>query len=808
MPSRCDLHVHSKHSDRPAEWYLDRIGAPESYTEPVEIARLAKARGMSFVTIADHDTINGALEIAHLPESFVSCEVTAAFPEDGTQVHVLALGLSVEDFAEIDRARRDLYALVALLRERGIVHALAHPLLRVDDRLTLSQLERCLLLFECFELVNGTRDPRAGELFAAVVESLTPELLDRFADRHGIAPNGDRPWRKRFLGGSDDHCGLYLGTTWTETPEAATPAQFLAHLAAGDHRPGGEAGSSLKLARAFQALAHDYYRRKVLAGSRWRNDPIADLLRRLAAGEIDPQRPEGSRWLEPLRRVAAFLPALGSTRPAAALLARAGRPSESSLMREEERAVFEGSARLGQRALARALDGALSALVSGRPLAALSALSTLATGMVSLSPYAAAFALQHKDEGFHREVASAFGQSRLARKSRRRAWATDTLFDVNGVARTVATGARHACRRGHRVTVVTSLPAAPRVDFDLECFAPIWERPIPGYPELALRLPPIAELVEMLERERFGEVIVSTPGPVGLAALAGAKLLGLPTVGVHHTDFPRYVAAMGGGEKLAEFTRRYLAWFYSCLDRVLVSSTGCRRDLLELGVEPKKIEFLPRGVDADLFHPCRREDRFYVWPGVGAGFTFLYVGRLAPEKNLEMLLAAFERVAAEIPEVRLAIVGDGPSRARLEQLASTRVTFCGVLRDRRLAAAYASADAFAFPSCTDTFGNAVLEAMASGLPVIVTRDGGPAEQVADGVTGSVVPGRELAFAAAMRELAGHPELAAALGSEARRVASLRTWNAFVEALFGSAEEVDRVRDEAPSEELAVEALSA
>lgn len=784
MPSRCDLHVHSKRSDRPAEWYLDRLGAPESYTEPLEIVRLARRRGMAFVTVTDHDTIDGALEIAHLPDTFLSCEVTAAFPEDGTQVHVLVWGISEEDFRELERCRRDLYALVRLLGERRIVHALAHPLFRVDDRLSLAQLEKCLLLFDRFELVNGTRDPRAGELFAAVTEALTPRFMARLADRHGLAPHGPEPWRKRFVGGSDDHCGLYLGTTWTETPEAATPAEFLARLADGDHQPGGEAGSSLKLARAFQALAHDYYRAKVLAGSRWRNDPIADLLRRLAAAEIDPRRPEGSRWLEPLRRAVTFLPALGSTRPAAALLARAGRPSEGSLTREEERAVFEGAARLGQRALARSLDGALGALVSGRPLAALSALSTLATGVVALSPYAAAFGLQHKDEPFHREVAAAFDLPGLQARGTRRAWATDTLLDVNGVARTVATGASKARARGHEVTVVTSLPAAPRVEFDLETFPPIWERAVPGYPELALRLPPVAELVEYLERERIGEIVISTPGPVGLAALAGAKLLGLPSVGIHHTDFPRYVTAMGGGEKLTAFARTYLAWFYGRLDRILVSSAACRRDLRDYGVPPSKIGFLPRGVDAELFHPVRRQERFFAWPGLPPGFTYLYAGRLAPEKNLEVLLAAFEQVAAARPAARLAIVGDGPARPRLEELASRKVTFCGVLRDRMLAAAYASADAFVFPSRTDTFGNAVLEAMASGLPVIVTREGGPAEQVEDGATGRIVAGDEGGLATAMLELFDRPELACALGREARRVAAARDWSAFVETLFG------------------------
>lgn len=797
MPSRCDLHVHSKRSDRPSEWYLERIGAPESFTEPLDVYRRARARGMDFVTVADHDTIEGGLEIAHLPGTFLSCEVTAAFPEDGAQVHVLVWGISEADHREIQALRGDLYSLVAWLRARGVVHALAHPLFRVDDRLSVSQLEKCLVLFRRFENLNGTRDPRATELFAAVVEALTPELMARLADRHRLEPEGPEPWRKRFTGGSDDHCGLYVATTWTETPDAASVDELLAHLAAGDHRPGGEAGSSLKLARCFQALAHDYYRRRVLGGSRWRNDPIADLLRRLAAGEIDPRRPEGDGFSRSVRRIASFLPTFPQSRASAAR--RFARAAETALTREEERAVFEGSARLAQRAAARALDSVGRALEAGRPLAALPALATVAAGVVAISPYVAAFRFEHKDEPFHRDVAAGFpGLGQLARKSERRVWATDTLADVNGVARTVATAAALAHRRGLAVTVLASEPGATRADFELENFPPIWQRAVPRYESLALRVPPFAETLEWLERERFAEVLVSTPGPVGLTALAGAKLLGLPVAGIYHTDFPRYVAALTGSERLTGIARGYLRWFYGQLDRVFVSSAGYRDELVALGIEPGRLRWLPRGVDAERFHPGRRRadffGRFFAAGGSDPGGAaspanapvLLYVGRLAPEKNLELLLEAFRWLRERRPEARLALVGDGPSRAALEERApGPAVAFCGVLAGDELADAYASADLFVFPSRTDTFGNAVLEAMASGLPVVVAREGGPAEQVDDGVEGLVVDCASPApLAEALARLLASEIRRRQLGRAARAAAAGRGWDSFLDALFG------------------------
>ena len=140
MFTRCDVHVHSRHSDRPSEWYLDRIGAPESFTEPLEIYRLAKSRGMDFVTISDHDSIAGALEIAHLPGTFLASEETVTFPEDGCNLHILVLGVTETQHRELQRLKRNLYDFRSFARSEGIVHVVAHPLFRVNDRLTLEEL--------------------------------------------------------------------------------------------------------------------------------------------------------------------------------------------------------------------------------------------------------------------------------------------------------------------------------------------------------------------------------------------------------------------------------------------------------------------------------------------------------------------------------------------------------------------------------------------------------------------------------------------------------------------------------------------
>jgi glycosyltransferase involved in cell wall biosynthesis len=788
MFTRCDVHVHSRHSDRPSEWYLDRIGAPESFTEPLEVYRLAKARGMDFVTISDHDSVAGSLDIAHLPGTFLSSEETVTFPEDGCDLHILVLGVTETQHRELQRLKRNLYEFRAFARAEGIVHAVAHPLFRVNDRLTLEHLEKILLLFRLFEGVNGTRDPRATRLFDAVLAGLSVEQLGDLAERHRLPVDIDPAEPPRFAttGGSDDHGGIYVATTWTECPAASSVEEFLAHLDEGRCRPGGEAGSSLKLARSFQTLAHDYYRAKVLGGSRWKNDPLADLLRRIASGELDPANPEGSPVGRTVRKFLSFAPPAQLFRPDLLVRPDQAPGADTASAREAERRTFESACRLGQRAAARTLESVVSELERGDILSALPAISDLAPVVVALSPYIAAFRFQHKDEPLHRAVARRFpGASRLEAKSPRLAWATDTLNDVNGVSRTVTSAAALARRRALPLTVLTSDSRRTAADFDCENFAPIWETPVPRYEELTLRVPPAVELIEHCERENYGRILISTPGPVGLAALAAAKLLGVPVAGIYHTDFPRYVAALGGEGRLEDLARSYVRWFYRQMDEVLVSGTVYAEELARMGIDRSRLRDLPRGVDIELFAPGRRQPDFFARWGLAPGRVLLYAGRLSREKNLEALFEAFETLRNRGVAANLALVGDGPERRALEmRWNAPGVAFTGYLAGEELATAYASADLFVFPSRTDTFGNAVLEAMASGVTPVVASEGGPAEQICHGETGLIVDlDRREALADAIQALLGADDLRRRIAGAARASATSRSWDRLLGALF-------------------------
>jgi hypothetical protein len=256
--------------------------------EPLDIYRICRERGMDFVTISDHDTIDGALEIAHLPGTFISAEITVSFPEDDCRIHCLVTGITEPLFREIDRRRHNLYDFHRYVTGENIICTVAHPLFQVNDRLTVDHVEKLLLMFDRFEGINGTRDRRAADVFRAVAQNLTPQAIHRMQERQGIEPVGERPWKKVFTGGSDDHGGEYLASAFTVTPAAATVEQYLQHLRAGRHTSGGSHGSSLRLAHSLIAIARGY-----LAGS------IRNRLRPDAAAVPGVRRSAGAERMLP-----------------------------------------------------------------------------------------------------------------------------------------------------------------------------------------------------------------------------------------------------------------------------------------------------------------------------------------------------------------------------------------------------------------------------------------------------------------------------------------------------------------------------
>ena len=231
--SRADLHCHSSASAVSKLGVQRALGLPECATPPQEVYALAKRRGMDFVTITDHDTIAGVLEIADEPDVFVSEELTARFRGEPQAVHVLCLGITPGHHEWLQAHADDVETVAAYLHEHEITCALAHPFYAVDAPLTARHRRRLAELFPIWEVRNGARS-RELNLPAAI-----------YVDTHGSAG----------IGGSDDHAGIDIGRTWSETPTAATPEDFLAHVRAGRVGAFGDQGSAAKWAHAAMALA-------------------------------------------------------------------------------------------------------------------------------------------------------------------------------------------------------------------------------------------------------------------------------------------------------------------------------------------------------------------------------------------------------------------------------------------------------------------------------------------------------------------------------------------------------------------------
>jgi phosphatidylinositol alpha 1,6-mannosyltransferase len=310
--------------------------------------------------------------------------------------------------------------------------------------------------------------------------------------------------------------------------------------------------------------------------------------------------------------------------------------------------------------------------------------------------------------------------------------------------------------------------------------------PLPLYPDVRLVLPNYAAVREAIDRFKPDLVHCATEFIVGRVGQIAAARAGVPMVTSYHTDFSRYMTAYGV-PWLAKPVANYLARFHLRARRTFTPSKASRADLVKLGVPD--VVVWGCGVDAVRFNPAHRSQELRVKLHLDDAFTFIYVGRLAAEKGVDVVVEAFRRAESQLPTgaARLVIAGAGPEEKRLKATAPPGTVFLGFLeREVELPRLYASADAFAFASTTETLGLVVLEAMASGLSVIATPAGGVAEHLRDGENGlAYAPNDVDACAAAMVRLVTDGPLSVKLRSGARRTAEALTWAAELDRLDAS-----------------------
>ncbi|WP_207264039.1 glycosyltransferase [Desulfovibrio sp. Huiquan2017] len=788
---KVDMHVHSRFSTRPSQWILQKIGCPESFTEPRRLYDIALKRGMDMVTITDHNTIAGALEIAHLPNTFVSEEITTYFPEDRCKLHVLAYDITEAQHEDIQRCRDNVFDLVPYLREQRITHVLAHPLFAVNDRLTPAHFEQALLLFNTLE-ENGTRDARQNKTLRDIVARLTPLDIDRLANTHGIEPYGDEPWEKGITGGSDDHSSLNIARMHTVFPGRPSLQNILAALAGRTARPAGVPATPRTMAHNLYGIAYQFYRSRAGSLSPEVSEHICFRFIKSALNPGAEPKPSLSSLLQRIigRGKATLHREYGPSDSVQDMLLKEAADiiaHDPTLMRiargqvddvvvlEREWARFVSLA--ANRVLAQFADRTLHSVLGANLFDVFHSIGSAGSLYALLAPYFVGYDLFSTERAFSNACLDRF-RKKNARTSDdlKIAHFTDTFDEINGVARTIRQQLEMVARHGKDMTVIT---CGARADVPgAVSFEPVGRFDIPEYPELSLAYPPFLDMLTHCFEQEYDCILAATPGPVGLAALAIAKILKLPFHGTYHTAFPEYVGSFTEDAGLEDGCWRYMSWFYNQMQVIYAPSEATRFELVERGIDPGKIVTYPRGVDTERFHPAKRNGFFNKFD-VGGGVKLLYVGRVSREKGLDTLTEAFRKVARMRDAIQLVVVGDGPYLPEMQRaLRTAPVIFTGVLKGEALAQAYASADLFVFPSATDTFGNVVLEAQASGLPVIVTDKGGPAENILPNETGLIVPANDPdSLLRAILHMVDAPERIAYMRRKARSHVENRTFDA-------------------------------
>jgi len=733
-----DLHVHSKYSEAPPDWFLDLFSIAESYTEPSLLYERAKRAGMSFVALTDHNNIEGALILKeqHPEDVIVGVETTALFPEDGCKVHVLLWGITEREFAEVQRLRKDLYALRDYIRERDLAHSVAHAVYPVQcSRLTVEHLEKLIVLFNVFEVINGGRNRADNTSWARLLANLTPAVLHDLSRKHSLEPFDNEPWVKGFTGGSDDHVGLFMGKTFT-VADAAGPDEFLTAIRSKKSRADGRYND-------YQSLAFTVFKATWDSACSKQTGASRSLLGDLTASLFSGKKMSISQRFK-LRRLKSLArrtddPIYASVYDVAQIMVK-GRPAS---VEERVSAISERVALLSDELLRRLLLSFERNMAKTDLLAVINSLSAAIPGIFLSLPFLVT--LKHLTSTRHlvTRLVETLDCHPDVQEEERILWFTDTLNDLNGVSVTLKEIGWLAHRRGSQLKIVSSL-----LPLEVDATLPpnvlnipfIYQFRLPYYESYVIKMPSILRSLEQLCACNPDRIYVSTPGPVGMLGVLMAMLLSVPCVGFYHTDFTLQAREINRDESVASILESYTRWFYSLMDETRVPSAEYVELLANRGFDRRKLSVFTRGIEPELFRP-REEGKNYLQQhfSVPDGITLLFAGRISRDKNLDLLLDSYEHIAREKEGINLVIAGDGPylPQLMLRSQGNPRIVFTGRLDQTILPYVYSGADLFVFPSATDTFGKVVLEVQACGLPAVVSDAGGPQEIIREGRTGFI-----------------------------------------------------------------------
>src|SRR5207244_6350013 len=433
----------------------------------------------------DPDSIAGFLQIAYLPRTFISEQVTTYFPNDPCKLHILVWGISEQQHREIEGVRDNVFEVQRYLQTAQIAHAVAHPLYSVNGKLEATHLEQLILLFKHFEGINGLRDALLSDLAQILFKQLTPEKIDVIANRHGVAPTHAEPWRKILVGGSDDHGGRFVASAFTETPAAKSAEQFLKLVRNGNCTPYGQGGTPLILSHGFYNTVACFIQERFHE----KLGPGAALLEKMFSRFMEGRAPTEFTLKEKTEFVVQGVLSgkiFEFVKPANVSLwnelsgyfarpeVKAKLAAQLDGVNEPERRTFLMANMVAEQLTFRFFKKFVQQISSGNMVESMQALSAIVPILVILTPYIYGFHSQAPSRKWLRAIFKELtGAVPIALQNRKRAWFTDTLDDVNGVATTVRRIVAAGAKADRDLTVVVSRNDLSIDNIPIKNFPPI-----------------------------------------------------------------------------------------------------------------------------------------------------------------------------------------------------------------------------------------------------------------------------------------------------------------------------------------------
>ena len=591
--SRVDLHVHTRFSSNAGDWLLSKIGARESYTTPEQVVEMATQRGMDWVTISDHDTIDGALQMAHLPNFFISEEISAYFPEDKTRIHVVALNITEKQHTMIQLTRADVYELVDYLNSEDIVHFVAHPFFRMTEQLTLSHFEKMLLLFKRFEVKNGGKQIDPDDFLIHMLDRLTPDKIWGLADKYKLNPIGHNPWEKFKVAGSDDHGGIHIGSPYTQCPKASTIQELMTHFRTGKTETVGQGGTHQTVAHAIMAVSY-----KCLESNRESVDPLKSNLAWNLLGQIlDNTNSSRSlsdinsllfkinRWFPGSDQWPAWLPALPMMVQVFNDLIK-----QDPEMIEMLKSGFEFYPDNNQKLYdfnKQFIHQLLQRMGSNRENASIKSIFKHLSVIITISlPYLIAYKTEYRDRPLIRQVKQRYGDGNRQANAKIAVFAD---YDSRKTARSRLLNLMLQQEFDQNIPVqVLGIGENTYHQKNYQNIQPLTQLEIQGKRHA---FPSILEIGEWLFKDDYDTLYLHSLGPMGILGFCLGKWMGMKVIGrFSYLEVHSLLKKIRTGH--AKFAKQMLSFLFRQMDQICVSSKEARDLAIELNIHPSKIMFV------------------------------------------------------------------------------------------------------------------------------------------------------------------------------------------------------------------------